>query len=78
MTMDDQFIENLKKNEELLSRLTDGQVMSLALSELMAEMAVGKDVPLGLDGISSCSNSSQNYLCFGHWFLFRQRVSLEH
>ncbi len=46
--MNDQMIENLKKNEEILGRLSDEQVGYLALSELMSEMAFGKDVPPGL------------------------------
>ena len=46
--MSDKFIENLKKNEEILKKLSDANIISLALSELMQEMATGKDVPPGL------------------------------
>ena len=46
--MSDEFIEALKKNEETLSKLSDEKIMYLALSELMVEMALGKDTPAGL------------------------------
>lgn len=46
--MSDPFIDSLKQNEKILQKLSDGNVIQLALSELMAEMAVGKDVPPGL------------------------------
>lgn len=45
--MSDPFIEALKKNEEVLSTMSDDKIMFLALSELMSEMAIGKDVPPG-------------------------------
>ena len=43
----DPFVECLQKNDEVLSKLTDKQVVMLALSELMAEMSIGKDIPPG-------------------------------
>ena len=46
--MSDPFIDALLKNEETLSKLTDDKVMFLALSELMIEMSLGKDVPPGI------------------------------
>jgi len=43
----DEFIERLKENERVLGTLDDEKIGFLALSELMAEMAVGKEVPPG-------------------------------
>lgn len=45
--MSDPFIDALKMKEKTLSELSDDKVMYLALSEVLAEMSVGKDVPLG-------------------------------
>jgi len=44
----DPFIDRIKENEEILSTLSNDQVVYLSLSELMSEMALGKDVPPGL------------------------------
>ena len=45
--MGDPFIEALKMKEKTLSELSDDKVMYLALSEVLMEMAAGKDVPPG-------------------------------
>ena len=46
--MPDLFIDRLKENEKILSTLSDEDLRSIALSEMMMELAMGDDVPPGV------------------------------
>ncbi len=46
--MGDPFIDTIKENESILQKLDSQDLIFLALSELMSEMATGTDVPPGL------------------------------
>lgn len=46
--MTDPMIEALLRSEKVLKGLTDNDVIMLGLSELMTELALGKDIPPGL------------------------------
>lgn len=45
--MADEFIDRMRQNAEVLSGLSNEDVLMLALSELMSEMALGKEMPPG-------------------------------
>ena len=52
--MSDPFIDRIKENEAILSKLTDEQVILLSLSEIVLETAEGKDVPPGIKARRIC------------------------
>lgn len=43
--MSDTFAEAAKKHEKLFSKLGNGELVYLALSEILSEMSAGKDIP---------------------------------
>lgn len=45
--MSDPLIDSLKENEKILSKLSDDDLIKLALAEIIMEMGMGRDVPPG-------------------------------